>query len=188
MVFKKKYTDEDFLAVISDVPCTTECVIRKVGCSRTTALRYLTLLEKEGRILSIEIEGSSHEWIRKKEGSTMPDYEERGLDKKNREMNFAVGINRWEQTFVPDEKAEKLLKMIPSADLRKRVYSFIDKYGLTMERHMLMIAFYRELVKPELDDCSSIEERYTLAADNLEEKLIHDIVHGNILEIGKAKK
>ena len=103
-----------------------------------------------------------------------------GSDKKSREMNFAVGINRWEQTFVPDEKAEKLLKMIPSADLRKRIYSFIEKYGLTMERHMLMIAFYRELVKPELDDRSSIEERYTLAADNLEEKLIQDIVHGNI--------
>ena len=116
----------------------------------------------------------------------MTDDEERGLDRKSREFNFAVGINRWEQTFVPDEKAEKLLKMIPSADLRKRVYSFIEKYGLTMERHMLMIAFYRELVKPELDDCSSIEERYTLAADNLEKKLIHDIVHGNILEISKG--
>ena len=111
-----------------------------------------------------------------------------GSDKKSREVNFAVGINRWEQTFVPDEKAEKLLKMIPSADLRKRVYSFIEKYGLTMERHMLMIAFYRELVKPDLDDCSSIEERYKLAADNLEEKLIQDIVHGNILEIGKDNK
>ena len=185
MVIKTKYTEEDFLAVISDVPCTTECVIKKVGCSRTTALRYLSLLEKEDRILSLEIAGGSHAWIRKKEGSNMADAEERGSDKKSRELNFAVGVNRWEQTFVPDEKAEKLLKMIPSADLRKRVYSFIKKYGLTMERHMLMIAFYRELVKPELDDCSSIEERYTLAADNLEEKLIKDIVHGNISEIGK---
>ena len=111
-----------------------------------------------------------------------------GSDKKSREVNFAVGINRWEQTFVPDEKAEKLLKMIPSADLRKRVYSFIEKYGLTMERHRLMIAFYRELVKPELDDCRSIEDRYTLAADNLEEKLIQDVVHENILEIGKDNK
>lgn len=110
----------------------------------------------------------------------MTDEKERGSDKKGREMNFAVGINRWEQTFVPDEKAEKLLKMIPPADLRNRIYSFIEKYGLTMERHMLMIAFYRELVKPELDGCSSIEERYILAADNLEEKLIHDIVQGNI--------
>jgi hypothetical protein len=49
-----------------------------------------------------------------------------------------------------------------------------------MDRHRLMIAFYRELVKPELDNCSGIEERYTKAADNLEEKLIKDIVHGNI--------
>jgi hypothetical protein len=109
----------------------------------------------------------------------MTDEKERGLDKRKREMNFAVGITRWEQTFIPDEKAEKLLKMIPSADLRKRVCSFIEKYGLNMERHMLMIAFYRELVKPELDDCSSIEERFTLAADRLEEKLIEDIVHEN---------
>jgi hypothetical protein len=116
----------------------------------------------------------------KKEGSTMTDDEERGLNRKSREFNFAAGISRWEQTFVPDEKAEKLLKMIPSADLRKRVYSFIEKYGLTMERHMLMIAFYRELVKPEMDDYSSIEERYTSAADNLEKKLINEIMHGNI--------
>jgi hypothetical protein len=187
MVFKKKYTDEDFLAVISDVPCSIECVTRSVGCSRTTALRHLTLLEKEGRILSLKIASGSHAWIRKKEGSTMTDDEERGLDKKSRELNFAVGISHWEQTFVPDEQAEKLLKMIPPADLRKRVYSFIEKYGLTMERHMLMIAFYRELVKPELDDCSSIEERYKLAADNLEEKLIHDIAHGNIMEISDKK-
>jgi hypothetical protein len=186
MVFKKKYTDEDFLAIISDVPCTIECVTRRVGCSRTTALRHLTLLEKEGRILSLEIAGGSPAWIRKKEGSTTIDDEERGSDRKNRELNFAVGINRWEQTFVPDEQAEKLLKMIPSADLRKRVYSFIEKYELSMERHMLMIAFYRELVKLELDDCGSIEERYTLAADNLEEKLIHNIVQGNTLEIGKV--
>jgi hypothetical protein len=113
----------------------------------------------------------------------MTDDEEKVLDRKSREFNFAAGINRWEQTFVPDEKAEKLLKVIPPADLRKRVYSFIEKYGLTMERHMLMIAFYRELVKPELDDCSSIEERYTLAADNLEKKLTNEIIHGNILEI-----
>lgn len=110
----------------------------------------------------------------------MTDDEERGLDKKNRELNFAVGINRWEQTFIPDEKAEKLLKMIPPADLRKRVYSFIEKYGLTMERHMLMIAFYRELVKPELDDCSSVEERYTGAANNLEKKLIECVEQRNI--------
>jgi hypothetical protein len=186
MVFKKKYTDEDFLAVISDVPCTTEYVIREVGCSRTTALRHLSLLEKEGRIVSLEIEDGSHAWIKKKEGSTMTDDKERGSDRKSSELNFAVGINNWEQTFVPDEKAEKLLKMLPSADLRQRVYSFIEKYGLTMERHRLMIAFYRELVKPELNDCSSIEERYKLAADNLEEKLIHEIVHGNILEIGNG--
>jgi hypothetical protein len=116
----------------------------------------------------------------------MTDNEEKVLDRKSRELNFAVGINRWEQTYVPDEKAEKLLKMLPSADLRKRVYSFIEKYGLTMERHMLMIAFYRELVKPELDDCSSIEERYTLAADNLEKKLTNEIIHGSILEISKG--
>jgi hypothetical protein len=186
MVFKKKYTDDDFLAVISDVPCTIECVIRSVGCSRKMALKYLTLLETEGRILRLETAGGSNAWIRKKEGSTMTNDKERGLDRKNREMNFAIGINRWEQTFVPDEKAEKLLKMIPSADLRKRVHSFIAKYGLSMERHMLMIAFYRELVKPELDGCSSIEERYNLAADNLEEKLIHEIVQGNILEIGEG--
>jgi len=76
--------------------------------------------------------------------------------------------------------------MISSVDLRKRVYSFIEKHGLTVEKHMLMIAFYRELVKPELDDYSSIEERYTWAADKLEEKLIEDIVHGNIEEIGKG--
>lgn len=110
----------------------------------------------------------------------MTDKKERGSDKKSREMNFAIGVNNWEQTFLPDEKAEKLLKMIPSANLRKRIYSFIEKYGLAMERHVLMIAFYRELVKPELDDCSSIEERYTRAADNLEEKLINDIVQGII--------
>ncbi len=42
------------------------------------------------------------------------------------------------------------------------------------------------LVKPELDDYSSIEERYTWAADKLEEKLIEDIVHGHIEEIGKG--
>lgn len=106
----------------------------------------------------------------------MTDNEEKKLDKKSRELNFAVGINHWEQTFVPDEKAEKLLKMIPSADLRKRIYSFLEKYGLKMERHMIMIAFYRELVKPELDDCGSIEERYILAADNLEKKLIYEIL------------
>jgi hypothetical protein len=106
---------------------------------------------------------------------------ERGLDKKRREMNFAIGINRWEQTYLPDEKAEKLLKMIPPVDVRNRVYSLIEKHGLTMERHTLMIAFSRELVKPELDDCSSIEERYTLATDNLEEKLIEDIVHGKVI-------
>lgn len=140
---------------------------------------------KEGRISSLEIEDGSHTWIRKKEGSTMTDDKERVSDRRSRELNFAVGINRWEQTFVPDEKAEKLLKMIPSADLRKRVYGFIEKYGLTMERHMLMIAFYRELVKQELDDCSSIEERYALAADNLEEKLLRDIVHENMLEMGE---
>lgn len=116
----------------------------------------------------------------------MTDDEVRSLDRKSRELNFAVGINQWEQTFVLDEKAEKLLRLIPPADLRNRVYGFIEKYGLTMERHRLMIAFYRELVKPELDDCSSIEERYKLAADNLEEKLIHDIVHGNTLEIDKV--
>jgi hypothetical protein len=185
MVFKKKYTDKDFLAVISEEPCTIECVSRKVGCSRRTALKYLTLLEKEGRIINLESAGGSQAWIRKKEDSTMTDDKERDSDKKSREMNFAIGINRWEQTFLPDEKAEKLLKMIPSADLRKRIYSFIEKYGLTMERHMLMIAFYRELVKPELDDCSSIDERYTKAADNLEEKLIKDIGHGNRLEVGK---
>ena len=57
MVFKKKYTDDDFLAVISDVPCTTAFVIKALGCSRTTTLRYLTLLEKEGRILRLEISG-----------------------------------------------------------------------------------------------------------------------------------
>lgn len=110
----------------------------------------------------------------------MTDDEARSLDRKSRELNFAVGINQWEQTFVPDEKAEELLKLIPPADLRNRVYGFIEKYGLTMERHRLMIAFYRELIKPELDACSSIGERYKLAADNLEEKLIHDIVHSNI--------
>jgi hypothetical protein len=105
----------------------------------------------------------------------MTDDEERNLDKKSRECNFAIGINRWEQTFTPDEKAEKLLKMIPSADLRKRVYSFTEKYGLKIERHTIMIAFYRELVRPELDDCGSIEGRYQLAADNLEKKLINEI-------------
>ncbi|RPJ77968.1 MAG: hypothetical protein EHM20_05040 [Alphaproteobacteria bacterium] len=103
------------------------------------------------------------------------------MDRKRRELNFAVGISRWEQTFMPDEKAEKLLKMIPPADLRNRVYSFIEKYGLTMERHMLMIAFYRELVKPELDNCSSIEERYTSAADNLEEKLRDELYTGTLI-------
>jgi hypothetical protein len=51
---------------------------------------------------------------------------------------------------------------------------------------MLMIAFYRELVKPELDDCGSIDERYTLAADNLENKLINEIMNGSILEISKG--
>jgi hypothetical protein len=76
--------------------------------------------------------------------------------------------------------------MIPSVDLRKRVYSFIEKHGLTMKRYMLMIAFYRELVKPERDDYSSIEDLYTWAADKLEEKMIEDIVHGNIKEIGKG--
>jgi hypothetical protein len=70
--------------------------------------------------------------------------------------------------------------MIPSVELRNRVYSFIEKYGLKMERIMLMTAFYRELVKPELDDCSSIEERYTWAADKLEEKLIEYIEKRNI--------
>jgi hypothetical protein len=40
---------------------------------------------------------------------------------------------------------------------------------------MIMIAFYRELVRPELDDCGSIEGRYQLAADNLEKKLINEI-------------
>jgi hypothetical protein len=179
MVFKKKYTDDDFLAVISDVPCTTAFVIKALGCSRTTALRYLTLLEKEGRIFRLEISGGSPAWIRKKEGN-MTYAEERVLDKKSSEMYFAIGVNHWEKTFIPDEKAEKLLKMIPSVDLRNRIYSFIEKYGLKMERIMLMTAFYRELVKPELDDCSSLEERYTWAADNLEEKLIEYIEKGNI--------
>jgi hypothetical protein len=110
----------------------------------------------------------------------MTDNKERVLDKKSREMYFAIGVNHWEQAFIPDEKAEKLLKMIPSVDLRKRIYSFIEKYELKMERIMLMTAFYRELVKPELDNCSNIEERYTWAADNLEKKLIEYIEQGNI--------
>jgi hypothetical protein len=110
----------------------------------------------------------------------MTDDKERVLDKKSREMYFAIGVNHWEKTFIPDEKAEKLLKIVPSVDLRMRVYSFIEKYGLKMERIMLMTAFYGELVKPELDGCSSIEERYNWAADNLEKKLIEYIEHGNI--------
>lgn len=150
-------------------------------------MKYLTLLEQEGRILRLEIDGGSHAWIKKQEVSIMTQDAERGSDRKNREMNFAVGINRWEQSFVPDEKAEKLLKLIPSADLRKRIYGFTEKYGLKMERHMLMIAFYRELVNPELDKYSNIEERYTMAADNLEKKLIRDIVQEDILEIPKDK-
>jgi hypothetical protein len=45
---------------------------------------------------------------------------------------------------------------------------------------MLMIAFYRELVKPELDDCS-IEDRYILAADNLETKLRDELCAGTLI-------
>jgi DNA-binding IclR family transcriptional regulator len=67
MTFKKKYEPEDFLSVLStDKPQTTTNIAKKTGAGRSTAIRFLQVLEKAGKakIVEIEGEGGYHAWVR----------------------------------------------------------------------------------------------------------------------------
>lgn len=63
MPFKPRYTDHDFLAVLSyGVPKSTAHIMKSLKCSRNTAKSYLTRLEASGKIRKMEIEGGSYGW------------------------------------------------------------------------------------------------------------------------------
>lgn len=65
MTFVKKYTDDDFLAVLSvNTPQTTTYIAKQTGAGRNTAIRFLTDLEKTGKVARVEIEGGFYAWVR----------------------------------------------------------------------------------------------------------------------------
>ena len=63
MVFEKKYTDDQILEAIDGGFKTTAFIMRKLGCTRPTATTYLEKLEKEGKVIKIEIDdGKAFIW------------------------------------------------------------------------------------------------------------------------------
>jgi predicted transcriptional regulator len=60
MVYKSKYTKDDFLRVLSTtIPKSTTDIQLEVGCSKSTAKNFLEEREADGKVQRFKVKGGS---------------------------------------------------------------------------------------------------------------------------------
>ena len=64
MTFKPKYSEEDFLRVLSKTYAKSTAAIEKeVGCAKSTAKLFLAKLESAGKVKGVYIDGAVCGWL-----------------------------------------------------------------------------------------------------------------------------
>ena len=65
MTFKPKYSEEDFLKVLSPTYARSTAAIEKeVGCAKSTAKLFLAQLESSGKIKGVYVDGVVCGWLK----------------------------------------------------------------------------------------------------------------------------
>lgn len=65
MTFKQKYTEEDFLKVLSPTYAKSTAAIEKeIGCAKSTAKLFLAKLESAGKVKGVYVDGAVCGWLK----------------------------------------------------------------------------------------------------------------------------
>jgi hypothetical protein len=120
MTFEQKYTSDNFEKVLSEnFPKSTAAVIAEVGCGRNTAKRYLTELEKTGKIKKALIGGSIYYgWLRVPESEPVKEPEPSRKTKEELEdtIHFWCCIDEFREEHPNNQVAQLVCTLIRGAD------------------------------------------------------------------------